>query len=243
MKKLVLTTLAVAGISGAAFAQGYVNYAAGSASVVVSLNSSNYSTLSATLGANTPANAAGTVGLMPASTAGLYYFELLMSTVDTTTPTTLADLAANWTQAGTSALLWQNTAGANGRITTVGTPTAATQVLPASYTGATEVSFMLVGWSGNLGTTYAGTGNVLSELQAWPVAVTGTAYFGESTVAAINPVSTSSSAGSPIFGAGLIYNPSTTPMVLNALAAVPEPGTLALAALGGASLLMFRRKK
>ena len=42
---------------------------------------------------------------------------------------------------------------------------------------------------------------------------------------------------------GEINSGAANPMQLDALAVVPEPSPLALAAIGVASLLMFRRKK
>jgi hypothetical protein len=244
MKK-ILTTLAASGIALGAFAQGYVawNVAPG-ANVIGQTNSITYSSLSVALGGGqATGNASGAQANAGGAALGAFYYELLYSTVDTTTPTTLTDLAANWTATGLHA---QNLANGTGKITEIG-GTSAMQIDP-TYTSGT-LYIMLVGWSANLGTTYAGTGNVLSELQAWsPGTAIQNAYFGESYVGTLTAISTSSSAGSSVFAAsqtagGLISNPLATPMVLSELQAVPEPGTMALAALGGASMLLFRRKK
>ena len=103
----------------------------------------------------------------------------------------------------------------------------------------------LVGWSANLGTTYtaavadAGSSSYLLGLSA-------PAFFGTSSVGDLQ--GSSALVGVEEFGAsaGQINDTSGggDPMLLEPLlAATPEPGTLALAALGGASLLLFRRKK
>lgn len=241
MKKLVLTTIAVVGVSSLAFAQGYVNWSTTpGASVIGNTNTINYSGLSAALGggaATQQANAAqGVTQGGASSAASVYYYTLLYSTVDTTTPTTLTDLAANWSATG---LMATNGATGNGRLN-IANPAPINLVDP-SYAGG-NLNFMMVGWSANLGTAYSG---VLTDLQNWLTVngtVVGPAFFGDGAVGSL-PISTSSSAGTTVIGAGLVYNPSSAPLVLNELQATPEPGTLALAALGGASLLLFRRKK
>ena len=107
-----------------------------------------------------------------------------------------------------------------------------------SYTDGTEDSYVLVGWSSNEGTSWS---TVLSELQneSWPVAgsfgdtVFGYGYSG----GGLNGLPAPS-----IFGVttaepgGLSAGPTLYTVV-------PEPTTLALSALGGLSLLAFRRKK
>jgi hypothetical protein len=244
MKKLVLTTLTVVGVSSLAFAQGYVawNVIPGSA-VIGETNAVNYSSLSGSLGGG--ANASGQAGVTVGSASSMFYYELLYSSVDTTAPTTLTDLAANWTASG---LFMNNATTPNGRLAIPASSLNSAAMVDPSYNQLTTppLSLMLVGWSANLGTTFAGTGGVLSELQSWAGQVTG-AFFGESVVGS-QPISTTATAGTTLFNSagpasGFIYNPSSAPLVMNELATVPEPGTLALAALGGLSMLMFRRKK
>jgi hypothetical protein len=248
MKKLILTTLAVAGVSSLAFAQGYVNWnGSPGAFVVAQTNSVNYSSLSTTLGGGA-ATGQATGGQGNTCSTSVYYYELLYSTVDTTTPTTLTDLTANWTATGF--LTVNSTIANNGRLGTPLAPTTADEILAYPSATAPSWSFMLVGWSSNLGTTWAGAGNVESELENWQTAgssIVGASYFGESYVGQ-TALSTSSTAGTTVFAAsqtpgGLISNPTGSPLVLSELAATPEPATFALAALGGASLLLFRRRK
>jgi len=243
MKK-ILTTLAASGIALGAFAQGYVNWNGSPAGAIISqTNSLNYSSLSVLFGGGA---ATGQQGAAQGNTAGLsgnvYYYALLYSTVDTTTPTTMADLNANWTASGLQ--MTDSSTGNNGRINPQNASVAA--AIDPSYSGG-NLSLMMVGWSANLGTTYS---TVLNELNTWPASsllITGPAYFGAGFVGQ-TPLSTSSVAGTTIWSTtqtpgGLISNPSTSPMVLSELEVVPEPGTLALAAISGASLLLFRRKK
>lgn len=246
MKK-ILTTLALSGFAAAAFAQGYVAWNVSPAGdIIVATNAANYSSLAAGLGGGAATGQAGGVQGNAAGLAGnVYYFQLLYSTVDTTTPTSLTDLANNWTA---SSLQMQNlTTANNGRLTELNGASAA--AIDPSYNGTGNLQLMLVGWSANLGTSYTGANGVLSDLQNWSTAsagISGAAYFGLGFVGT-SSLSTSSSTGTTIWSAtqtagGLISNPSASPMVLYELA-VPEPGTMALAALGGASLLLFRRKK
>ena len=97
--------------------------------------------------------------------------------------------------------------------------TGAFYSVPGSTAGAT-VYLELYVWEGTSYTTYN-------------AAKLGGDYVGDSGVFA-NP---SGGSGSPPGPASYLDN------VPDVLVTVPEPGTMALAALGGASLLMFRRKK
>jgi hypothetical protein len=96
---------------------------------------------------------------------------------------------------------------------------------------------MLVGWSANLGSTWSAALANLNAGSGW----TGVAEFGESAVGTITPDPVGSSPGTAVFGNPGINSSTLTP--LDAVTTVPEPTTLALSALGGLSLLAFRRKK
>lgn len=190
MKKLALTILAVASITSVSFAQGYVQWNSSPGQFVVGVtNATVYSGLSTTLGGG-KSTGTGSTGYTSSSATSLFYYTLLASTTATSASTTLSDLVNNWTSTG---LTMTNGTFANGRINPVN-PTLAAAV---SFTTSTE--FELVGWSANLGTSYA---TVLSELQNWATVgstITGTAYFGVSSAAALTP-SSSSAAGTSLFG-------------------------------------------
>jgi len=159
-----------------------------------------------------------------------YFYALLMQSYAGSGPTangSLSALAANgWLFSGA---FGPNALGAgkiSGGATTV---TTAGDALPAG----TPNQFLVVGWSANEGTSWA---IVANELQNGTLVVGG--YIGASLVG------TGVSATSPseqIFG-GTGVTAGWTLNQVNVVAS-PEPGTLALAGLGGLSLLAFRRKK
>ena len=114
-----------------------------------------------------------------------------------------------------------------------------------TYAASQATYYMLVGWSVNLGYSWSTVASDLAE--NWANLSAGqVAYFGTSGVAY-------QVAGSPgvLNAVDLMNNPTgvsgagiTTASTLYAVVSpAPEPGTMALAALGGASLLLFRRRK
>ena len=141
-----------------------------------------------------------------------------------------------------------NTTANNGRMSpkgASGTGTATT----GNWAGGATQNALIVGWSANLGTTWA---QALANLNNWATVqggIVGTAWFGISSSLAIGVTPGTVDPGTVIIGPGssTAIDGSTatgSPVNLQPLAlTVPEPGTLALAALGGASLLLFRRKK
>jgi len=243
MKKLAITTLLAAGLSGISFGQGTVNWnASPSVNFIAQTNTANYSGLSTALGGGQATGiSGGGAGNTQGSGTTLYYYQLLYSSSDSAAPTTLTDLAGNWLSAG-SALTMENGAGANGRVNPITANAAAT----VPWAAGTADGVLLVGWSANLGTSYA---TVLNELQNWTAdssSIVGPAFFGESAFGSVT-ASSSSITGATVFGAAspLISNPSGSPAQLDLLqtAPIPEPTSLAMAAVGGASLLLFRRRK
>jgi hypothetical protein len=230
MKK-ILTTLAISGLCAAAFGQGVVNWTGAAGYVIVQTNDTVYSSIIPSAGIPAPT---GTVGnTAPGNT---YYYDLLVSS-SATPPTTAAGLSA-WLDTG---LTGQNGASANGRILQLnGTASSAANNLPAG----TTLNDILVGWSANLGSTWAAASTKLENWSSSQANVAGVAYFGISSIGSIEGIA-SPGPGNQAFGtgAGQILAQSPNQLQLEAVATVPEPGTLALAAIGGASLLMFRRKK
>jgi uncharacterized membrane protein YdcZ (DUF606 family) len=236
MKKISLTILALAAVAGVSFGQGYVAWQNSPAGNIIGVtNSTTYSPL---FGGGATGN--GASGVTVAGGSSLFYYALLVNTSSSAvaTPTTASSLQANWAFTG---LLMTNGSTANGRLSEYNPASAA--LGDPSYVSGTA-NFLIVGWSSNIaGTNYA---TVISDLNNWNTVggtITGNAYFGISTEATLT-LSTSSSVGTTLWGvgAGQINNPSSAPLELYLLP-VPEPGTMALAALGGASLLLFRRRK
>jgi hypothetical protein len=234
MKKLVLTTVCALAMAGAAFAQGNVNWGAiGAAAFTSQTNSTQYSPLFG--GAATGAGAVGNT--ISSGTAPLaFYFELLyLGGAQTTAPTSLAALGT-WSDAG----LGGNNAGSAGRESVVNGTVSAS----VPWAAGTTDNIVLVGWSADLGTTYA---QVIAALNSPSTLATDSAsgqlFFGISSAGyeaanAANP-------GSTILGGGA----STTGFPVQSLLTqlylvpVPEPTTLALAGLGGLALTLFRRQR
>ena len=245
MKK-ILASLALSGLTTGAFAQGFINWSGSSVSMICQTNGTVYSSFVSSSGATAPTGTQGnTLVNSSANNTALgyagYYYELLTSASASSAPTTTSGLSA-----------WADT-GLGGTSSTL-TPGRLTQVNSGSTVGvnnwpvgATQ-AVILVGWSANLGAAWSG---VLSDLQNWqnvggPFTGANAAYFGVSTFGSGVTSVASTGTGNQAIGNGggtEIYNPSSNPMQMDLLAPTPEPATLALAAIGGASLLLFRRKK
>jgi len=248
MKK-ILTIVAVASVSAAAFGQGVISWQSSLGNFIGSTNGTALSPFESAAGAPAAAGAGvqGTIGLT--SITGLsYYYELLTAAPSTPAPTSLSAFGSTWLDTGLSGNNG-TTASTPGRLIQNGATSSATAANTSSLGGQFE--FEIVGWSANLGTSWSAA---LANLNNWSteqntlVENTATAaYFGISSFGSSATVNASGvTPGTPVIGggAGLIYNPGSNPMqMLELPTPTPEPGTLALAALGGASLLLFRRKK
>src|ERR1035437_168265 len=236
MKKLVLTSVCALATAGAAFAQGIVNWN------IISFSSMTAQTNSTTRSSFTGGGSAvgGSVGAAGGSSVSgaNFYYELLYTSYSGTqaaVPTTLAALGT-WSDAGLGAT---NNSTSAGRLV----PINANAGAQVPWSPGTTDSIMLAGWSANLGTTWAA---VIANLNSpsFLNAVAGNAFFGLSNTGYTTTLSTSTSPGASVFGA----NPTAQGLPIQSLLTqlylvqVPEPGTLALMALGGAALL-FRRKK
>lgn len=179
----------------------------------------------------------GTTGKAGSATANSYFYTLLISSA---TQTTNNPLAAGWSQAFYSNSL------------TLGSPMLATNFPNAGFSGqffgpnnnqstvitnwpaATVDSFVLVGWSASLGNNWLTVSNELSSGN-WQA----NGYFGVSQVGNLASGGGGNNPAATLFGAGGIT--STTD--LYAITTTPEPATIALAGLGGLSVLLFRRRK
>jgi hypothetical protein len=236
MKKLVLTTVCALAVTGAAFAAGNVSWTGPSAAFITAqTNSTAYSPLLG--GGATGSGAVGVTSGAGVNPAG-YYYELLYTTYSGTQATipSLSALLA-WNDTGLSATNG-NTAG---RLADVN-PNAGAQV---PWSPGTTDSIVLVGWSADLGTTWGVVSNELATGSYKTVLGSNLGFLGVSTTGFITPFDTSTSPGSGVFGNGdvgqgtPIFSTNTQLFLLP----VPEPTTLALAGLGGLSLLLFRRQR
>jgi hypothetical protein len=231
MKKLALTSILALGMTGAVFAQGEINW--GSISFTFFTAQTNTTQLSPLTGlGGGAALTGGSVGNTVAA-ANSFYYELLYNTSATqvSSPTTLAALDG-WLDTGLEGV--NNSSSAGRALPTNGGTTEGTVPFTA------ESSLMLVGWSANLGSTWATASSVLNSPNAL-ASVVGTAFFGETTTGFITPGPNGIAPGATVFGTGTgQIKDLLTPLYP---VSVPEPTTLALGAMGVASLLALRRKK
>jgi len=220
MKKLLLTTLIASALAASVFAQGTVTFSAGTSHGLI-----QYSTDGGATVAPVPA------GILPATIPGFGQINLavLSATAGTAAPftaTTASLLPAAWSQATPvwiGILIFPTPGSTLTSTFTLGNVAAG---------GSGEV--MLVGW----------TGNAPDWNTAW---ASGTGLFGWT--------------GSTLSGGALEWlnatgNPGASPPITPVaftygaagfnglvLAPIPEPSTFALAGLGAAALLIFRRRK
>jgi len=186
---------------------------------------------------NTTANVSGF-----ADGSSAYYFQLLYS-VNTSLASSANQIYGNtanfalWTDSGVTG---NNGSGLNrGKINAAGSATATGWTAPGvAYDNLRSV--IIVGWSATYGTTWSAVSAAISSgnLAAggfFGVTSIGTSFAGggANTLPSVNVFGGGGAPATGITGA----------FTLNQIAAVPEPSTMALAALGGASLLLFRRRK
>jgi len=218
-KTLVILSAACLALTG--YSQGTVNTRNGSAELVTTNGTS--------IGQGT-----GVVASYANGGSG-YSYALLTSSM-------LSSGVAQTSLAFYDSSIWSNTGLTLQDYTTAGYIWAGSvsATVPSNWNYGVTESYVIIGWSSSLGTL----SQVLTEYKnnTW----TSTGYFGYSAIgygqAGGGPNSL------PAFSLwGTSANASGTPigtgLTLYGVTSVPEPGTMALAALGGASLLLFRRKK
>lgn len=234
MKKLALTTICALAITGTAFAQGSVNWSTPFGFVTAQTNSTQYSPLMG--GGAAVGGAVGVTG--SATTSGLsYYYELLYSTYSGS-QATIGSLS--------SLLSWNDTllGATNGSVAGRLTPIAINTQATVPWAAGTTDSIVLVGWSANLGTSWGVVSNLLATGDYLTTLGGQNGFLGITPTGYIAP--NSANPGVSVFaGPGQSYGLpiSSLNTQLYLLPVVPEPTTLALAGLGGLSLLLFRRRQ
>jgi len=233
MKKLVLTGLALVAGAALSYAQGTITMSVGTANEV----QTNGTSLAGAGGTGwtyevLDMSQAAYNGLTSGQQAGVY--NLINNQSD----------FSLWTDAGVSGT--GNSLHAGG-ITSSGAAATQNWAAPTglTYSTGTIDYYTILGWNASLGTW----ATVQSELTAGTLG--GSGWFGQSAVAynysgggpnglaAVNLFATT--AQTQLAGSGGL--PAVGGIVLNSLTPVPEPATLALAGLGGISMLFLRRRK
>ena len=141
MKKLILTSVCVLAVTGAAFAQGYVNWSGISfANMTAQTNSTETSPLVPGGGISQ----VGTIGNTVAQT-GAFYYELLYNGVYTGTQASVTSLSSllSWSDAGIGA----QSAASAGRLSVLNATTQAT----VPWASGTTDNIVMVCWSADLG--------------------------------------------------------------------------------------------
>jgi len=223
MKKL-LTLAALLGAATISYGQGYIVFANPTGATTVKTN--------------------GSAVVAAGGSVGSWYYALLWAP---TTVTTVDASLSGWTFGGMAT----NTATSgrmDGRNSSDGSAAAV-----AGLTGTSTADFVIVGWSANWGsdwaTVFAGrpmtTAATNGRIDA-PINGATSGWYG------ISPVATGGATGggiplapnggpyNTIFGTGVGFIGSWN---LNYYSAIPEPSTFALAGLGAAALMIFRRRK
>jgi hypothetical protein len=161
-----------------------------------------------------------------ATTANLYNFGLFYGT-GATAPATLTFLSSTLgVNSTTSAGVIQNAAGAN--ITAL--------AIPGSTVGQTDMWIEIKGWTASFGTDWA---------TAQGASASGNAYFGATTPINVGPLGPTTGPGIAFWTTASGTNPQLHAggFAMFTTTTIPEPGTMALAGLGVATLMIFRRRK
>ncbi|MGA3285703.1 MAG: hypothetical protein ABSD57_14760 [Verrucomicrobiota bacterium] len=231
MKKLIITMLALAAGATVGYSQGVITIANHNSAFFISTNGSS-------IGEGT--------GVASEENVSAFRFDVLDSTVALPQSAANLFLLSNqelWTDSGVtgvSSILHRGgiaAPGAGEYAANWGAPTGSLY-----STGPTDW-YIVVGWSANLGTTWP-TVELNLDDPGFLAGLTSTAWFGTSSVAY------NEAGGGPdsLVAVPVLYNSAFTGLAGSGLTSgfdlypVPEPCTLALAGLGGLSLLLLRVK-
>jgi len=219
MKK-ILTIMSLAAVTTLLHAQGFIEFVG------------NVADITTNTGTFLPAGGevSGVSGKTDTAIGGAYDYALLWANSALTGGAGNAGWNLMTTNGGAAGSLAGSTGAAPGSLTGTGT----TSGIAVDLAAGTPVDVMLVGWSASLGSSWA---TVLGELNSNTWNSNG-GFFGETAVSTMTPFATAG-AGDPTVFTTMYPNGS---LVLYAVP-TPEPTTIALASLGGLSLLALRRKK
>jgi hypothetical protein len=220
MKKLIVTLAVVGSVAGAAFGQGHIYFnSSAQANTQISTNS-------------------GTIGKVTG--AGNYLFALYkatstaVTTVNGTNNPYNSTTVTPWTDVGWAFTgLYATNISSAGRILGCNDP-GLFEVVPGAPVGSTQ-NFLIIGWDAASG------GHDINSLMVAYTAGTLKLYGSSGLV-----IGAIMGDGGATQGDGALIGGNANQTIgwgLSAPPAVPEPATFALAGLGAAAMLIFRRRK
>jgi len=238
MKKLILTLGAMV-VSTGLFAQGYITMANGN-STQVDTNMIVSPFFGGPGGGWSGTNSASDFhGGFTSTTFGSTYFYVALLTQPYSGSLTADTNVFDGTWQYTSAQTTDASSGQPGKIVGLN------DVTVSNWGVNVTQQFILAAWTANLGATWAIVSNELASGN-FSSYTSGTPFFGVSAVSfeAAQPAPSAPAATlwSALLGPQSYGNPISSGIAMY-IVPIPEPGSLALAGLGGLSLLLFRRQR